>query len=131
MRTIGTILEALIKVTIVELEKKEDQGNLFEVKFPTLFYYFLTNHKKEKEEGYSKYNTFFKKIRSRGLTLIYYYLTNILAKAIEIKFEEKNMCNKMSSAAMFCKSNERGMRDCDECWKGRSEVQSSWEKNIF
>ena len=29
---------------------------------------------------------------------------------------------------MLCKNNERGMRDCDECWKGRSEVQSTWEK---
>ena len=87
MRTIGTIFEAfpLIKVTIVELEKKENLGNPFEVKFPTLVYYFMTNHKKE-EEGYSKYNTFFKKIRSRGLTVIYDYLVAVIAKAIEIKF---------------------------------------------
>ena len=41
------------------------------------------------------------------------------------------MDNKMSSTAMFCKRNERGMRDCDECWKGRSEVQSTWEKKYI
>ena len=23
------------------------------------------------------------------------------------------------------------MRDCDECWKGRSEVQSTWEKKYI
>ena len=129
MKTIGTIFEAFssIKVTIVELEKKENLANPFEVKFPTLVYYFMTNHKKE-EEGYSKYNTFFKKIRSRGLTLVYDYLTNILAKAVEIKFEEKDMCNKMLSPAMLCKSNERGMRECDKFWKVKSEIQSTWDK---
>ena len=34
----------------------------------------------------------------------------------------------MSSPVMLCKNNESGMRECDECWKGRSEVQSTWEK---
>ena len=38
------------------------------------------------------------------------------------------MSNKMPSPAMFCKSNERGMRYCDKCWKGKSELQSYWEK---
>ena len=38
------------------------------------------------------------------------------------------MDNKMSSAAKFCKSNERGMRDWDKSWKGKGEVQSYWEK---
>ena len=53
-------------------------------------------------------------------------------------FKEKDMVNKrkgyvnkMSGAAKFCKSNERGIRDCDECWKGRSEVQSTWEKKYI
>ena len=48
-----------------------------------------------------------------------------------MRFKEKDMCNKMSSVAKCCKSNERGMRDCDECWKGRSEVQSTWEKKYI
>ena len=38
------------------------------------------------------------------------------------------MCNKMSSPAMLCKNNERGMRECDEFWKEKSEIQSTWEK---
>ena len=38
------------------------------------------------------------------------------------------MCNKMSSPAMLCKNNESGMRECDKCCKGRSEVLSTWEK---
>ena len=38
------------------------------------------------------------------------------------------MCDKMSSPAMICKSNERGMKDCDRCWKEKSEIQSTWEK---
>ena len=35
---------------------------------------------------------------------------------------------KMSSPAKLSKSNERGMKDCDEQWKGKSEIQSTWEK---
>ena len=86
IRTIGSIFEEipLTKVTIVELEKNENLGNPFEVKFPTLVYYFMTNHEKE-EEGYSKYKSFFRKIRSRGLVLNYYYLSACIAKAIKIK----------------------------------------------
>ena len=33
----------------------------------------------------------------------------------------------MSSLAKLCKSNERGMKDCDEQWRGKSEIQSTWE----
>ena len=38
------------------------------------------------------------------------------------------MCNKMSSPAMLCKNNERGMRECDKDWKAKSEIHSTWEK---
>ena len=31
-----------------------------------------------------------------------------------------DMCNKMSSVAMLCKSNESGMRECDKFWKVKS-----------
>ena len=41
------------------------------------------------------------------------------------------MVNKMSSPVKFCKINERGMRDCDKCWKGKSEVQSYWDKKYI
>ena len=35
---------------------------------------------------------------------------------------------KMSSPAKLCESNEKVMQDCDEQWRGRSEIQSAWEK---
>ena len=73
----------LTKVTIVELEKNENLDDPFEIKFPTLVYYFMTNHKKE--EGYSNYKLFCKKIKSRGLVLNYDYLRESIAKAIKIK----------------------------------------------
>ena len=38
------------------------------------------------------------------------------------------MCNKMSSPAILCKNNESGMRKCDEFWKVKSEIQSTWDK---
>ena len=34
----------------------------------------------------------------------------------------------MSSPAMLCKNNERGMRECDKDWKAKIEIQSTWEK---
>ena len=34
----------------------------------------------------------------------------------------------MSSPAMLCKNNESGMRECDEFWKEKNEIQSTWEK---
>ena len=72
----------LTKVTIVELEKNENLHDPFEIKFPTLVYYFMTNHKKE---GYSNYKLFCKKIKSRGLVLNYDYLRESIAKAIKMK----------------------------------------------
>ena len=38
------------------------------------------------------------------------------------------MGNKMPSPAMLCESNERGMREWDEFWKEKIEIQSTWEK---
>ena len=46
----------------------------------------------------------------------------------KIWFKEKDMDIKMSSPAKFCKSNERGMLDCDKEWKAKSEIQSTWVK---
>ena len=55
----------LTKVTIFELEENENLDDPFEIKFPTLVYFFMTNHKKE--EDYSNYKLFSKKIKSREL----------------------------------------------------------------
>ena len=41
------------------------------------------------------------------------------------------MCNKMSSPTMLCKNNEIAMRECDKDWKGKSEIQSNWEKKYI
>ena len=35
---------------------------------------------------------------------------------------------KMSSPAKLSKSNVKPMHECDEQWKGKSEIQSTWEK---
>ena len=73
----------LTKVIVVELEKNENLDDPFEIKFPTLVYFFMTNHKKE--EGYSNYKLFSKKIKSRGLVLNYDYLRESIDKAIKLK----------------------------------------------
>ena len=49
----------------------------------------------------------------------------------KIRFKEKDMCNKMSSSAMSCKNNQRGMRECDKDWKAKIEIQSTWEKKYI
>ena len=73
----------LTKVNVVEFEKNENLDYPFEIKFPTLVYFFMTNHKKE--ECYSNYKLFSKKIKSRGLVLNYDYLRESIAKAIKLK----------------------------------------------
>ena len=73
----------MTKVIVVELEKNENLDDPFEIKFPTLVYFFMTNHKKE--EDYSNYKLFSKKIKSRGLVLNYDYLRESIDKAIKLK----------------------------------------------
>ena len=73
----------LTEVNIFELEKNENLDNPFEIKFPTLVYFFMTKHKKE--EGYSNYKLFCKKIKSRDLELNFKYLRESIGKAIKIK----------------------------------------------
>ena len=73
----------LTEVNIFELEENEDLEDSFEIKFPTLVYFFMTNHKKE--EGYSNYKLFCKKIKSRDLELHFNDLREIIVKSISIK----------------------------------------------
>ena len=73
----------LTKVNIFELEENENLDDPFEIKFPTLVYFFMTNHKKE--EGYSNYKLFSKKIKSRDLELHLNDLREIIGKSFSIK----------------------------------------------
>ena len=51
----------LTKVYVVEFGKNENLDHPFEIMFPTLVYFFMTKH--DKEEGYSNYKLFCKKIK--------------------------------------------------------------------
>ena len=73
----------LTEVNIFELEKNENLDHPFEIKFPTLVYFFMTKHKKE--EGYSNYKLFHKKIKSRDLELNYKYLRESIGKVVKLK----------------------------------------------
>ena len=73
----------LTEVKIFELKKNENLDDPFEIKFPTLVYFFTTNHKKE--EGYSDYKLFCKKIKSRDLELNFKDLRRIIGEAIQLK----------------------------------------------
>ena len=37
----------------------------------------------------------------------------------------------MSSPAMFCKTKENKMKECDKDWKAKSEIQSTWDKKYI
>ena len=73
----------LMKVNIFELEKNENLDHPFQIKFPTLVYFFMTNHKKE--EGYSNYKLFCKKIKSRHLELNFRDLRRVIGEVIQLK----------------------------------------------
>ena len=73
----------LTEVNIFELEKNEDLDHPLQIKFPTLVYFFMTKHKKE--EGYSNYKLFCKKIKSRDLELNFRDLRESIGKAIQLK----------------------------------------------
>ena len=73
----------LTKVNIFELEENKKLDDPFEIKFPTLVYFFMTNHKKE--EGYSNYKLFSKKIKSRELESHFNDLRIILRETIQVK----------------------------------------------
>ena len=70
----------LTEVNIFELEKNENLDNPFEIKFPTLLYFFMTKHKK----GYSNYKLFCKKIKSRDLELDFKYLRESIGKVTNL-----------------------------------------------
>ena len=73
----------LTEVNIFELEKNELLDHPFEIKFPTLVYFFMTKH--DKEEGYSNYKLFCKKIKSRDLKTNFRDLRKTICKAIQIR----------------------------------------------
>ena len=73
----------LMEVNVFELEKTENLDDPFEIKFPTLVYFFMIKHKKE--EGYSNYKLFCKKIKLRDLELNFKDLRRIIREVIQIK----------------------------------------------
>ena len=73
----------LTKVTVIEFEKNENLDHPFEIMFPTLVYFFMTKHKKE--EGYSNYKLFCKKIQTKDLVLPFKFLRREIRKAIQLK----------------------------------------------
>ena len=73
----------LTKVTVIEFEKNENLDHPFEIMFPTLVYFFMTKH--DKEEGYSNYKLFCKKIHKKDLVLPFKFLRRELRKAIKLK----------------------------------------------
>ena len=73
----------LTKVYVVEFEKNENLDHPFEIIFPTFVYFFMTKH--GKEEGYSNYKLFFKKIKSKDLELSFKFLRREIRKAIQLK----------------------------------------------
>ena len=73
----------LTKVYVVEFEKNENLDHPFEIMFPTLVYFFMTKH--DKEEGYSNYKLFCKKIESKKLVIPFKFLRREIRKAIQLK----------------------------------------------
>ena len=53
---------SLTKVNIIE--SNEDLDDPFEIMFPTLVYFFMTNHQ---GEDYSNYNLFYKKLQEKNM----------------------------------------------------------------
>ena len=73
----------LTKVNVIENEINDDLDDPFEIMFPTLVYFFMTNH--DKEEGYSNYKLFCRKIKERNLESSFKKLRKHIHKAIEIR----------------------------------------------
>ena len=73
----------LTKVYVIEFEKNENLDHPFEIMFPTLVYFFMTKH--DKEEVYSNYKLFCKKIESKKLVLAFKFLRREIRKAIQLK----------------------------------------------
>ena len=70
---------SLTKVNIIE--SNEDLDDPFEIMFPTLVYFFMTNHE---VEGYTNYNLFYKKIQEINMVKSFKRLRKIIRKAIEV-----------------------------------------------
>ena len=49
---------------LLNLKKNENLDHPFEMMFPTLVYFFMTKH--DKEEGYSNYKLFCKKLNQKN-----------------------------------------------------------------
>ena len=70
-----------MKVNIYELN--DDLDDPFEIMFPTLVYFFMTNHYEEK--GYTNYYLFSRNIKSRKLVSDFDDLKRVICKVIDIK----------------------------------------------
>ena len=70
---------SLTKVNIIE--SNEDLDDPFEIMFPTLVYFFMTNHK---GEGYTNFNLFYKKIQEINMVKSFKRLRKTIRKAIEV-----------------------------------------------
>ena len=70
---------SLTKVNIIELN--EDFDDPFEIVFPTLVYFFMTNHE---GEGYTNYNLFYKKIQEINMVKSFKRLRKMIRKTIEV-----------------------------------------------
>ena len=73
----------LTEVNVFEFEKNELLHHPLEIKFPTLVCFFMTLH--DKEEGYSNYKLFCKKIKSKKLERSFRDLRKIICEVISLK----------------------------------------------